>query len=272
MTITAQDLIDLARIRHWAFADVALGDGAALLFLNQRQRHLLLRFRDQLRGLVNTTVAQAGVINGVLVGLDANGNLYQLATFVDGFAVHVDGGGNLYVDSTESPIAYDPLGARGGAGAGWPLPPDAIAIFNVFATMDDGSKVPVGIVDERDQHISPQGHYLAAYLSGNRIVPCRPPSSLGLGATPWNAVTGVTLSYLPLVSFTSLTDPAKVPAPLIEPLIANLAELLANQSKLCPVAEKRTFERNARKAEDEIDVLGYDIMGDAQTTSVIYEG
>jgi hypothetical protein len=75
MTVTAQDLIDQARIRHWAFADVALGDGAALLFLNQRQRHLLLRFRDQLRGLVNTTVAQAGVVNGVLVGLDALGNL-----------------------------------------------------------------------------------------------------------------------------------------------------------------------------------------------------
>jgi hypothetical protein len=184
----------------------------------------------------------------------------------------VDGGGNLYVDSTEAPIAYDPLGARGGAGAGWPLPTDAIAIFNLFATFDDGTKAPIGIVNERDQHLSPQSHYLEAYLSGNRIVPCRPPLSIGTNSTPWNAVTGVTLSYLPLASFTSLTDPAKVPAPIVEALIANLCELFANHSKLCPAVEKRTYAAAARKAEDEIDVLGYDIMGDAQTTSVIYEG
>lgn len=272
MTVTAQDLIDLARIRHWAFADVALGDGAALLFLNHRQRHLLLRFRNQLRGLVNATVAQAGVINGVLVGLDANGNLTTLATFADGYAVHVDGLGNIYVDATETPVAYDPLGVRGGTSAGWPLPVDAIAIFNLFAAFSDGTKAPIGIVDERDQHLSPQSHYLEAFLSGNRLVPCQPPLSVGTDATPWNAVTSVTLSYLPLVSFVTLIDPVKVPAPLVEPLIANLAELMAKSAKAVTATEKKMFEADARKAEQEIDVLGYDIMGDAQSTSVIYEG
>jgi hypothetical protein len=111
--------------------------------------------------------------------------------------VHVDGGGNAYIDTTEAPVAYDPLGVRGGTGAGWPLPTDAIAIFNLFATLNDGTKVPIDVVNERDQHLSPQGHYLAAYLSGNRLVPCRPPASIGW-ASAWNSVTGVTLSYLPL--------------------------------------------------------------------------
>lgn len=279
MTVSAQDLIDLARIRHHAFADVALGDGAAVLFLNHRQRHLLLRYRDQLRGMVNSTFKQAGVINGVLVGLDANGNLYTLATLTDGFAVHVDGGGNLYVDPTEAPVAFDPLGVRGGTGAGWPLPTDLIAIFNAFASLqgpnagDPPINVPVEIVDERDQHIEPQGHYLTAYLSGARLVPIRYPMAvITTTQDPWNSVTGVTLSYLPLQTIAKLTDPVKVPAPLVEPLIANLAELFAKSCKACTPAERKMFADDARKAEGEIDITGYDVMGDAQTTHVIYEG
>lgn len=279
MTVTAQDLIDLARIRHHAFAEIALGDGAAVLFLNHRQRHLLLRYRDQLRGMVNSTFAQAGVINGVLVGLDASGHLYQLATSVDGFAVHVDGGGHLYVDPTEAPVAYDPLGARGGNSAGWPLPTDLIALFNVFASLqgpntgDPPINVPVSVVDERDQHIEPQGHYFTAYLSGARLVPIRYPTAL-IATTddPWSSVSSVTISYLPLQTIAALTDPIKVPAPLIEPLIANLAELFAKSSKACSAAEKKMFADDARKAEAEIDITGYDVMGDAQSTTVIYEG
>jgi hypothetical protein len=181
-------------------------------------------------------------------------------------------GGNLYVDITEAPIAYDPLGVRGGAGAGWPLPTDAIAIFNLFATFDDGTKAPIGIVNERDQHLSPQSHYLEAYLSGNRIVPCRPPLSIGTNSTPWNAVTSVTLSYLPLASFTSLTDPAKVPAPLVEPLDREPLRALRESLEALPRSREAHLRRGRAKGRGRDRRAGYDIMGDAQTTSVIYEG
>lgn len=271
MTLTAQDLIDAARIRHWSFADVILGDGAAVLFLNHRQRHLLLRYREQLQGFINTTFAQAGVQQGVLVGLDANGALITLDTFVDGFAAHVNANGTPYVDTTDAPIAYDPLGARGGTNAGWPLPTDAIAVFTLSATLQDGSTTPIDIVIERDRYTAPAGHYLAVYLSGNRLVPIRPVGSLFAGDA-WGNVVSVTLSYLPLKTVALLTDTMTVPAPLIEPLIANLAELFAKESKLCTVAERQQFATDARKAEGEIDDMGYDVLGQAQIDTVLYEG
>lgn len=265
---TAQELIDGARLRHWSFADTALGDGAAVFFLNQRLATLLLRFRNALRPLVNVSVQTAAVVSGTLVGVDEAGVPYTLTTIADGYALHLDGG-VPYIDTSEAPISLDPFGASGGT-PGFPLPPDAIALFSIAVLYQDGSTGDVDVVDEALRAHGPPGHNAGAFLSGNRIVPIR--TSARGAADVWNTVVAVQVSYLPLPIVAALTDAVGIPSVLAEVLIANLCELFAMQSAKCPPADRRGFTEKARAAEAELDMMALDVVGDMQASTVIYEG
>lgn len=270
MTVIVRDLVDAARIRHWSFIDVQLADGAAVLWLNQRQRHLLLKFRDALRGLIGSNVETAATVNGALVGVTAGGTPFYLTTADDGFAVLLNANGTPYVDTTATPIARDPYG-QNGATPGWPLPPDAIALLAMTATFDNGSESPVAIVDESERLQSAPGRYLPAFVTGNRIVPIRPPTSFGL-TDAWTAVVSVRLAYIGITTLSALSDTFVIPTALHESLIAGLAELFAKQSRNCSVAERQQFAEAARRAELEIAQGAFDVLGDMQVTNVIYEG
>jgi hypothetical protein len=266
--LTAQELIDGARLRHWSFADTVLGDGAAVLYLNQRIRTLLLRYRSALRALVNATIETAAVVSGSLVGIDSSGVPYYLDTVGEGYAVHLDGS-VPYIDATEAPISLDPFGSSGST-PGFPLPPDAIALFSVSVLYQDGSSGDVDVVDEALRNQGPPGHNPAAFLSGNRIVAIRP-SQPG-GQDIWTSVTAVQVSYLPLASVTALITPIALPVPIAEVLIADLCELFAMQSQKCPKPDRAEFIAAARRAEQELDLSALDIVGDMQVSSVIFEG
>lgn len=267
--LTALELVEGARLRHWSFTDTALGDGAAVRFLNQRIRTLLLRYRSALRGLVNASVETAAVVGGVLVGVDATGVPYYTTTYEDGYAVHLDSTGVPYIETTEAKIAGDPFGKNGGT-PGWPLPPDAIAIFSLAATMPDGSVGEVDVVEEALRHHGAPGHNLTAFLSGSRLVPVR---AAGTGVQDsWSSVTKVQLSYLPLPIVALLSDTIALPTAMAEALTAALAEMFSVQAKDCTQAERRDFAAAARRAEQELDTIALDIVGDLQVSSVIYEG
>jgi hypothetical protein len=269
MTTTALELIEGARLRHWSFTETSLGDGAAVRFLNHRLRTLLLRYKSALRSVANATVRSAAVVSGVLVGVDGDGVPYYLSTVEDGYAVHLDGTGVPYIDTSEAPIAYDPLGIRGGT-PGWPLPTDAIALLSFSVDYQDGSSGEVDVVDEALRHQGPPGHNPAAYLSGNRLVPIRPAQPGGQDV--WSSVTAARLSYLALPTVDALADPIALPAVLAEALVAALAEFFANQSKDCTQPERRDFAATARRTETELDQMALDVIGDLQVSSVIYEG
>lgn len=267
--LIAQELIDGARLRHWSFADTVLGDGAAVLFLNQRLRTLLLRYRNALRPLVNVTAQSAAVVTGILVGVDAAGVPYYVTTVADGWPVHVDGTGVPYIDVTEAQIALDPFGRSGGT-PGFPLPADAIALFSLSVVYKDGSTGDVDVVDEALRNHGPPGHNPAAFISGNRVIPIRP-SQPG-GQDIWMSVTAVQTNYLPLPSIAALSDVVAIPTVLAEVVIADLCELFATQSPKCPAAAVVKFAADARRAEADLDTIALDVVGDMQVSSVIYEG
>lgn len=246
-----------------------LADGAAVLYLNQRQRHLLLKYRDALRGLLGTNVETAAVVNGSLVGVTVGGTPYFLTTMADGYAVSLNGNGVPYVDTTRAAIARDPYGENGGT-PGWPLPPDAIALLTMTATFSGGGESPVTVVDESERLRAAPGRYLPAFVAGNRIVPIRPSNTLGM-SDGWSSVVSVRLAYIGVVTVSATEETVAIPVPLHEPLIAGIAELFAKQSRHCTVAERQQFAEAARRSEQEIAEGAFDVLGDMQVTNVIYE-
>lgn len=266
-----RDVIDEARSKHWAFADVQLGDGAALLFINRRQRSLLLKFRDAVRAIVNQTMQQAGVVAGVLVGLDSGGVPYYLTTYEDGYPIQFDGGGVPYIDTSAAPISYDPFGVNGGT-PGWPLPTDAIALLSLTAVYQDTTTGPIEVVDEAVRYQGPPTRYPTVYITGNRLVPLRKPSNTSGQPDIWTSVTAVQLSYIPFSSVALLTDALTLPGPLIEAIVSGLVEMLAMQSPKCTATERAGFTAARKEKEAEISVNAFDLLGDFQSSNVIYEG
>lgn len=269
MSTTALDLIEAARLRHWSFTDTALGDGAAVRFLNHRFRTLLLRYREALRSLTNETVQTAAVVSGILVGIDADGVPFFTSTIEDGYALHLDADGVPYLDTSDSPVSLDPFGVNGGT-PGWPLPVDAIALYSVAAVYQDGSTGKIDVVEEATRHQGPPGYNPAVFLSGNRFVPIQTVATGTEG--PWTSVTAVQLNYLPVPTIAALTDVVALPAALLETVLAALVELFAMQSADCPLADRRQFTADARRAEQDLDAFALDIVGDLQVSSVLYEG
>lgn len=267
--VTAQDLIDQARIRHWSFADIALGDGAAILFLNQRQRTLLLQYGQTVEPLASTSTSLAAQVNGGLVAFQ-NGAPVYANTVQDGWVLHQDANGVPYVNFAEVPAAVDPFGQNGGV-PGFPLPADFVKLTAVFLVYEAGLQGPCRIVEERERMQEVQRLGPAAFVSGNRLVPVRPLAS-GNSNDAWSTVQTVQLSYLAMPVIQALTDPVAWPAVLCDALVASLADLFAMSSKACPASDKARFAKEAAASAEAIGEAGIDILGSLTQHSVLFKG
>jgi hypothetical protein len=268
-TSTVRDLIDAARIRHWSFADAKLGDGAAVLFLNQRQRTHLALHGAAVEGLVGSAMEMStSTVGGRLVAL-LDGVPTYADTFEDGWAVHFSESGTPYIDVTEPRIAGDPFGTNGGV-AGFPMPSDMVRLITLGVVVGVGGRVlPVELVPEQERFTRQPSRDLAAFLSGNRLVPVLPLAA-GNSGHPWFQVTSVQISYVGIQTFATLDDVVMLPSVLCEALVADLAVLLARQSPKCPPVDKASFERESSAAVAAVLAAGNDMLDSVQQNRVIY--
>jgi len=268
MTITVQQLIENARVRHPAMMRVAFPEGALLLFLNQKQRTTLLKFGEKIEPLVGVARQVATVIAGALVGSDA-GVPYYITTSGDGFPVGSDGG-VPYVDFAGVPIALDPFGSSGGT-PGFPLPAEFIKLINVTTATLYNAAQPVVILPEARRGASPQRE-LAVFVSGNRMVPIRQ------GAAPysdrWTDVLSVSISYIAMQTLSALSDVLTLPLQLVDVLEAALAERLAMAVPAAEMSDRirLSFAQERENAEAEMMEAATEILGEVTTSHVIFNG
>jgi len=268
MTITVQQLVENARVRHPAMMRVAFPEGALLLFLNTYQRRKLLDLGEDIEPLIGQARQVASVIAGALVGSDA-GVPYYVTTSGDGFPVSSDAG-VPYVDFTGVPVALDPFGLSGST-PGFPLPTEFIKLIHVIAGSLYSASMRIDILPESRRGASPQ-RSLAAFISGNRMVPIR------AGVAPyqdsWGDVTSVTLSYVAMQTLAAMTDVVTLPLQLVDCMEAALAERLA---MAVPTAEmdavtKRGFTSDRVAAEASAAAGALEILGEVTTSHVQFNG
>lgn len=272
MPLLVRDLVDAARVRHWSFTDVELGDGAALLYLNQRQRTHLAEHGSQIEGLIGETIEHAldRSATGALIALDDAGVPFYATTAEDGYAVHFDGSGIPYIDPADTVIAGDPFGESGGT-PGFPLPADMMRLISVGAVFgSSGRNIPIDIIPERERYTKAPGRNPTAFVAGNRLVPMLPFDS-GNTADRWNQLTALQISYIALKTLTSMADEVTLPSVLCEALSADMALLFARQSRECDKADKAAFERDARDCAAAVAAASLDILESALQSSVHYK-
>ena len=271
MSVTVAEIIDAARTRHWSFSDTLLGDGAAVLFLNARQRVHLANHGAQIEGLVGTSMSYATALNstGALVVLVGGVPTYG-TTYQDGYAMHVDGTGALYIDTAEATIAADPFGLHGGT-PGFPLPTDFVRLINVALTYTGGVVIPCDVVPERSRHTTLPGRNPTAFVSGNRLVPLFP-NTIATNNTGdrWYNVTNIQISYVAIQTLATLADVMTLPAVLCEALTADLAALFAGQSQKCSAPERAFFVGEAQRCAAMVAAASLDLLASPQMSSVLY--
>jgi hypothetical protein len=270
MSTTAQQLCDRARVRHAAFFNVALPDGALLLALHSRQRTMLLDMGRQVEALLSTTAEVAAIVSGSLVGVDALGVPSYSTSANEGYAVSFDAMGVPYVDTDSIPVTNDPYGENGGT-PGFPLPDGFIKAVAGAVVYDDNSEASLTILTERARlEAQPSGP--VAFVSGNRLVAIRSLREDIRGSDSWSRVASVRLSYVGLPSITALSDVLNLPPVVEEVLEAGLAELMALSSKELSGAEKSLFVQERKDAEGRLKRAGNDILGDVTDSSVLFMG
>lgn len=225
--MTVGEVIRKARLHHRAFDRDTHPDRVCLSFLSTRHRLAYLALAHAMRDRLSQARAVASVISGTLVGVDANGVLYQVATEDDGYLVGIDANGFLY--TVGDPFALDPYSG------GFPLPVNAIEIIHIYANMEDGTRVPVTWVPQAQMGKLTGLGGLVAIVNAWRLVPVKNPTTL---TTSWDDVTSVTIHWITdPVEFTALTDELLVPASYALVLEQDLvAFLAARQAALTPDA------------------------------------
>lgn len=270
-TTTVQQIIDAARSRHFAFADVRAGDGAVLLYLNQRLRTHLARHGAKIEGLVGTTLQYTiQTINGLLVAVDSLGNPQYTTTYQDGWAVHLDAFGNPYIDTSEPMIAADPFGIHGGT-PGFPLPADMIRLTAVVLVYNvpAGLLIPCTVIPEAGRLLAQPGRNPTVFVSGNRLVPLLPTNAAPSGDR-WNNVSAIQLAYVALPTLSTLTQFVNIPSVLVEALIADAASYLAYQSKTLSAAERAGFATTAQACAEDIGEAALEILQEPEEETVQY--
>lgn len=270
-SITPRDLIDSARTRHWAFSGINFGDGAALLFLNQRQRELLAAAGSDIEGIVGTAVQYAvsgSGITGLLVSF-VGGVPILAADGANGWVVHIDDDGMPFVDGTEPMVAADPLGAQ----QGFPLPAEMVRLINVVLVYNTNQFIPCDIVDERARLNAMPGRNPLAFVAGNRLVPMR-------GRTPntqntadrWASVSGIQISYVGIDTLRTLDDAISLPVVLCGAMIAETAHFFAMQSKDVTVQERSQFREEADRAGAMFRDASLNLLASPMDGQVDYRG
>lgn len=274
-TTTPGQIIDAARVRHWAFSHLKGGDGAALLYLNHRLRTHLAAHGAKIEGLVGTSVTYAlATIDGVLVAEDAGVPVYS-TTYGDGWPVH-DDGGVPYVDFTEPAIAGDPFGEHGGT-PGFPLPAEMIRLIDVTLEYGQppGLLIPCDVIPEARRLSKLPGRNPSAFVSGNRLVPLLsfyPSDASNNASDRWYTVTRIFLSYVGIQTLSSLEDLLNLPAVLVDALVADVAVFFAYQVKEVPAAERVGFAKEAERCGALIADAALDMLNEPQQSTVIFTG
>ena len=274
MPPTVRQIIEDARIQHWSFTDLELGDGAALRFLNQRQRTYLAELGDALDGLLGETIQYTieELATGVRVALGPDGVPFYITTSADAYPVRLDGNGDPYIDTSEPATAGDPFGETGGT-PGFPLPTDLVRLIGVWGLYGDQQQnIPIDIIPERERHARIPGRNPVAFVSGARLVPMLPVigSSTTNDSDRWASVSAVQISYIALPDLTALTDQVILPSVCCDALTADLAELFSLQSRLCPPTDKVSFARKAAQAYATMVEAAANMLPGLYQTSVLY--
>lgn len=269
-SVTPRDLIDAARTRHWAFSSINFGDGAALLFLNQRQREHLAMAGSDVEGIVGTAVQYAvgSALSGLL--LSFTGGIPIVAdSDEDGWVVHVDDDGVPFVDNTEPQIGIDPLGDR----QGFPLPQEMVRLINVMLVYGGSQVIPCSIVNERMRQNAMPGRNPVAFVAGNRLVPMRAqyPNSQNT-ADRWASVTAFQMSYVAVDTLRTLDDAVMLPVVLCGAMIADLAHYFAMQSKEVTPAERAMFRDEADRAGAMFREASLNLLASPMDGQVEYRG
>ncbi len=267
-TVTAQSIIDSARVRSWAFTDLEMPDGAALLYLNQRQREHLAMGGADIEGIVGTAVQYGIVADGLLVSFQ-NGVPYVGAEGQDGWCVHVDGDGVPYVDPTEPPLACDPLGQT----PGWPLPQEMVRLINVMLVQNSGAFASCTVTNERMRNASYPGRGPAAFVANNRLMPMRAyvtDDAASNSGDWWQQIAGIQISYVGIQSLRALTDELVLPVTLVGALIADVANLFALQAKALDAVQRSAFARQAQDAQALFVDSAFGMLGATMQTQVQY--
>jgi hypothetical protein len=269
---TVRDLLDEALTRHWSFLEQRTPPGAAMLFLNRRQRKLLLEHAASVEGLVTSSRQVAAVVAGALVGVDATGVPQYITTTGDGYAVSLDPSGVPYIDTALDPIALDPFGLTGST-PGFPLPASFVKAVAATLLFQNGDRGPLTIVREGDRLDSPQGRDAAAFVNGNRLVPIRHTiNGAAVTSDLWSDVAAVALSYIAAQTFAALTDVVTLPDTLVEALVAGLAEQMALAAKPQHVSlgEKAMFTATRVESEKALRLAGDRILGDLVDDTILF--
>lgn len=269
MTLVSE-LIAAARVRHWSFTDVELGDGAAVLFLNQRQRTHLAQHGAQIEGIVGTSAQYTiGLSPRQAIVAMVNGVPTYSTGVADGFPVHL-AAGVPYINTSDVPIAGDPFGASGGT-PGFPLPADMVRLINVALVYTNNQVIPCDVIQERARHTWLPGRNPACFVSGNRLVPLLPLST-GNTNDRWNNVLSIQISYVAIQTLAALSDVLTLPAVLCEALTADLALLFAMQSKETDAATRSFFSAEAQRSANAIAEASLNLIESAQQSAVLYRG
>lgn len=256
-TTSFQDVMDLARTRHWSFATQKMGDGAAMLNLRLRERELLAKNGPDLEGIVGTTVTYSvskSALTGSLVQI-VGGVPVLAPAGADGWPVHINASGVPYVDFTEPQLAGDPLQVHGVGGLqGFPLPSTMIALIDCKLVWDTGEYVEVIIVRERRRINGIPDRRPVMFIANNRLIPMLPSRQVNGVAGPgacfeqWDRVTAVELSYIALPTPQTPDETITLPDVLAGALVAGLVKNMALQSRDVSVPEKQIFREEEQQA------------------------
>lgn len=285
---TPRAIIDAARTRHWSFSSLALGDGAALLFLRSRVVTHIAQHGAKIEGLVGTAMSYA-IPTNTPVRLVSDGGAILASTYgqqivassgtatprvgdlyADGWPVHISDTGVPYVDFSETPLAADPFGEFGGT-VGFPLPADMIRLIAVALVYSANQIIPCDVVSEPQRFTTLPGRNPACFVSSNRLVPVQPLASGNTGGR-WANCTEIQISYVGLQALATLDELVNLPSVLVEALIADLAQYLAMQSKDCPPNDKRLLLDEAHRCAAIIGDAALDLLNEPMQTSVQYRG
>lgn len=243
MAVLVRQVIDNAKMRHWALNSVQMPDGASLQYVNERQRAILLALIDQWEPMLSETEQILTALqDAALVAVDDDGVPYFATTRENGYAMQFEDG-VPYID-TSRPFIVDPWGEVGDV-PGLPLPTDVLRLMLATAVLDDLRTVPIDVFDEQNAAQLGSTRNLRAFINGNRLVPKRDTDT-----DWWSHVTAVRISFVGLPTLTALTDEITIPAPCVPAITAGLAEFLATAARDCPLAEKRLLADQAREALD----------------------
>src|SRR6185437_11283435 len=277
-TTTVQQIIDRARIRHWSFRDLVLGDGAVLAYLSQRLRTHLAVHGAKIEGLVNTTLTY-NVVNsgGLLIAEDPVTGIPQYTTtYQDGWPLHLDGNNVPYYDDAEPMIAADQYGLNGGT-PGFPLPAEMVRLIDVSLVYSQppGLIIPCDVTREHGRIEAQPGANPIAFVSGNRLVPLL--SFSGTNGNPnasdrWMTVSSIIMSYVALPTLQVLTDYLNIPGVLVEALDADAALMMARQSKAMSAQDRSGFEKDASAAATVIASAALEMLNEPETGQVQYRG